>query len=98
MVEFNRIFELTKISEMNILLFFSEPSTRGVLVSLSFISATLGTFLGFFLNTLMPWRTLALVSLTWPILTALAICFVSVQSSISRFNFGFFLFNLDLMY
>ncbi|XP_055307919.1 solute carrier family 2, facilitated glucose transporter member 8-like, partial [Sitodiplosis mosellana] len=52
-----------------------EPSTRGVLVSLSFISVTIGTFLGFFLNTMMSWRTLALVCLSCPIITAIAICF-----------------------
>lgn len=56
-----------------------EPSTRGVLVSLSFISGTVGTFLAFFLNTLMPWRNLALICLTWPFLTAIAICFVSTN-------------------
>lgn len=59
--------------------FFSEPSTRGVLVSLSFITTAFGMFLGLFLNTLMPWRSIAAVCLAFPIITAIAICFVSLK-------------------
>lgn len=55
---------------------FSEPSSRGTLVSLTPISVTIGSFLCLFLNTLMPWRSIALVFLTCPIMTAIAICFV----------------------
>ncbi|XP_055302407.1 facilitated trehalose transporter Tret1-like [Sitodiplosis mosellana] len=53
-----------------------EPSTRGVLVSLTYITGTSGMFLGLFLNTIMPWRFIAAVCLACPIITAIAICFI----------------------
>lgn len=69
--------KISKIAKFISLTLLSEPSTRGILVSLTFISVTLGMFLVLLLNTLMPWRTIALVCLIWPVITAIAICFVS---------------------
>lgn len=57
----------------------SEPSTRGVLMGYTIICHTIGIFTTFFLNTLMPWRTVAMVCLGMPAITAIAICFVSVD-------------------
>lgn len=67
----------------SIVLYSSEPSTRSVLMGYTIICHTIGIFTTFFLNTLMPWRTLATICLGMPAITAIAICFVSVQSSSS---------------
>ncbi|XP_055308983.1 facilitated trehalose transporter Tret1-like [Sitodiplosis mosellana] len=53
-----------------------EPSTRGVLIAYSGISVTLGIFMVFGLNTLMAWRSVALVCLAMPVITAVAVCFI----------------------
>lgn len=50
------------------------------------ICHTLGIFTTFFLNTFMPWRTVALVCLGMPAITAIAICFVSVKFQLSTFE------------
>lgn len=56
---------------------YSEPSTRGILIAYSTISAPFGMLIIYLLNTLMPWRSVALLCLTLPVITAIAICFVS---------------------
>lgn len=43
----------------------------------SIMSGTFGIFTTIFLNTLMPWRIVAMICLGLPILTTIAICFVS---------------------
>lgn len=56
---------------------FSEPSVRGVLIGYTYIYAAVGAVTIYLLNTLMPWRTVCLICLLVPIITAIAICFVS---------------------
>lgn len=56
---------------------FSEPAYRGIMIAYVNVSVTIGMLLVFVLNTLMPWRTVALVSLCLPILTTIALFFVS---------------------
>ncbi|XP_055301803.1 facilitated trehalose transporter Tret1-like [Sitodiplosis mosellana] len=53
-----------------------EPAYRGVLIAYVNVSVTIGMLLVFVLNTLMSWRTVALVSLCLPILTTIALIFV----------------------
>lgn len=53
------------------------PSLRGVLLAYSSITGTLGMFFVFTLNTLMPWRVAGLVCMFVPILSVIALCFVS---------------------
>ncbi|XP_031635118.1 facilitated trehalose transporter Tret1-like [Contarinia nasturtii] len=53
-----------------------QPSTRGVLFAYSRIYTTAGIFTIFLLNTLMPWRTVALICFALPIITAIALLFV----------------------
>ncbi|XP_055302406.1 facilitated trehalose transporter Tret1-like [Sitodiplosis mosellana] len=53
-----------------------EPSTRDVLLTFTNISGTMGTFTIYFLNTLMPWRSVALFCLSVPMITAVAVCFI----------------------
>lgn len=60
---------------------FSEPSTRGILLAYSSMSGTVGMFFVFALNTFMPWRTAGLVCMFIPILTVLALCFVSLTKT-----------------
>lgn len=54
----------------------SEPSIRGMMTALSNISATLGLFIVYLLNTLMPWRSVGLVCLAVPVVTMIAVCFI----------------------
>lgn len=61
---------------------FSEPSVRGIMVAYSSMNVTLGALLVFTLNTFMSWRMVGLVCMFVPILTMIALCFVS--------NFMFF--------
>ncbi|XP_055716568.1 facilitated trehalose transporter Tret1-like [Phlebotomus papatasi] len=53
-----------------------QPSIRGILISCAGVAATLGFFIGYLLGTIVPWRQAALVCLTVPLLTVIAICFV----------------------
>lgn len=50
---------------------------RGILTACSGISAALGFFIVFLLGSVMAWRNVALICLTVPLLTLVAICFVS---------------------
>lgn len=63
---------------------YSEPAYRGVMIAYVNVSVTIGMLLVFVLNTLMAWRVVALVSLALPIITTIALAFVS-----------FFFFNLN---
>lgn len=56
---------------------FSEPSTRGILNAYSNVCETLGMLVIYILNTLMPWRTAALICLALPVLSMILLCFVS---------------------
>lgn len=55
-----------------------EPSVRGVLIAYSALSGTFGAFFVYSLNTLMPWRTLALICMFVPILAIIALLFVCI--------------------
>lgn len=75
---------------------YSEPSFRGVMIAYSNVSGTLGMLLVFVLNTMMPWRMVALICLFVPILTVVALYFVSVcvlkkksKNNIKIFNKSF---------
>lgn len=57
--------------------FQSEASTRGALSGYMFICLSFGMFIINVLNTCMPWRTAALFCSTVPVISAIAICFVS---------------------
>ncbi|GAB0097348.1 facilitated trehalose transporter Tret1 [Sergentomyia squamirostris] len=53
-----------------------QPSIRGIITSCTGVAATLGFFIGYLLGTLVTWREAALICLTIPIFTIIAICFV----------------------
>lgn len=55
-----------------------QKSIRGTLIALSGIAATLGLFIVFLLGSLTEWRNVALYCINIPILTMVAVCFVSV--------------------
>ncbi|XP_031629200.1 facilitated trehalose transporter Tret1-like [Contarinia nasturtii] len=63
-----------------------EPQFRGILIGYSFIYGTIGVFTTFLLNTLMAWRTICMVYLAVPIITAISICFIpeSPQWNLSK--------------
>lgn len=65
----------------------SEPTFRGVMIAYTHIGWTLGAILVATLNTLMPWRYVALVCMFVPVLTTIALCFVSFFNIISFANF-----------
>lgn len=54
----------------------SQPTIRGILTSCAGVMATLGYFLGYLLGTVFYWRTLALVCLSVPLITMIAIFFI----------------------
>lgn len=54
-----------------------EPAFRGILIAYTHAGWTLGMLVVSILNTLLPWRTVALVCMFVPVLTTLALCFVS---------------------
>lgn len=58
----------------------SQKSIRGVLIALSGIAATLGLFIVFLLGSLIEWRNVALYCLNVPIITMIAVCFVSLSN------------------
>lgn len=70
-----------KIVNKFLLCHFSEPKYRGVMIAYSAITGTLGMLFVFVLNILMPWRTAAMVCMFVPILTIVALCFVSTKNS-----------------
>lgn len=55
-----------------------EPTMRGVMIAYSALSGTFGTLFVYSLNTLMPWRTLALVCMFVPIVAIIALLFVCI--------------------
>lgn len=55
-----------------------EPTVRGVMIAYSALAGTFGMFCVFTLNTLMPWRTVALVCKFGPILAIIALLFVRI--------------------
>ena len=57
-----------------------EPSMRGLMIGYSTFSLTLGSFFVFTLNTLMAWRTVALICMFVPILTMIGLFLVSMTS------------------
>lgn len=57
----------------------SEPSVRGVLTACSGISAAGGFFMIFLLGSMMAWRTAAIICLSIPLATLVAICFVRID-------------------
>lgn len=72
------------------LLFHSEPSARGILIAYTNVWGTLGNLFVFVLNTLIPWRMVALVCMFVPIITVVALCFVSISQKNAYFNGDFF--------
>lgn len=61
----------------------SEPSVRGVLLALANIAAQCGVFTIYLLGSITRWRTAALVCLAFPVLTVVAIYFVSNENCLS---------------
>uniref|UniRef100_A0A1B0CIY0 Putative sugar transporter n=1 Tax=Lutzomyia longipalpis TaxID=7200 RepID=A0A1B0CIY0_LUTLO len=57
-------------------MYLAQPAIRGILTSSAGVAATLGFFIGYLLGTLVTWREAALVCLTIPIFTVVAICFI----------------------
>lgn len=80
---------------------FSQASIRGILIAVSGIAATLGLFIVFLLGSITAWRDAAIYCLVVPIITMVAVCFVSVArlESNSYFyrisNWGFLSFFPD---
>lgn len=54
----------------------AEPATRGILISYTNLGTSLGGFVIFSLNTLLAWRSVALVCFTVPIVTLIALMFL----------------------
>lgn len=54
----------------------AEPAIRGLLTSCASLSVTLGVFVTYFLGSVVYWRTAALICLSVPVATAIAILFV----------------------
>lgn len=65
------VFKITYVAEI------CEPSIRGVMIAYTHVGWTLGMLFVSVMNTFMPWRTVGLVCMLVPILTAIALCFVS---------------------
>lgn len=57
--------------------FNSEPSIRGVLLSLTPIAGSAGNFLVQLLGSFLSWRQVSLITAALPIIIVIAICFVS---------------------
>lgn len=55
----------------------SEPSTRGILTAYSNLNSTIGMFFIYALNIFLPWRTVALICLSVPMLAMISLCLVS---------------------
>lgn len=68
---------LIQFKKVVLCFYCSEPAYRGIMIAYVNVSVTIGMLLVFVLNTLLPWRTVALVSLFLPILTTIALVFVS---------------------
>lgn len=56
----------------------SHPSIRGPLLAFSNVAVMFGTFLMYLMGTMLTWRQCALISLFVPLVTIVAICFVSI--------------------
>lgn len=56
----------------------SHPSIRGPLLAFSNLSVMVGTFVMYLLGTVATWRQCALICFFLPIITIVAICFVSI--------------------
>lgn len=54
----------------------SQPQIRGVLTSCAGVMVTFGFFMGYLLGTVLPWRIVALVCLSVPLFTMVAIFFI----------------------
>lgn len=54
----------------------SQPSIRGILISCAGVAVTLGLFITYLLGSVLDWRTAALICLSVPLFTVVAICFV----------------------
>lgn len=59
-------------------MYTSQPSIRGILVACSGVAVVLGFFLMYLLGAILTWRTVALISTALPIVTFIAISFVSI--------------------
>lgn len=53
-----------------------QPSIRGILTSCAGVAVMLGFFIVYLLGTVMVWRNIALVCVSIPLITIVAICFV----------------------
>lgn len=56
------------------------------MIALSGIAATLGLFIVYLLGSFMEWRNVALICLIVPIVTMIAVCFVSKYSFAYEFE------------
>lgn len=64
----------------------SQPSIRGILTSCAGIAVMLGFFIVYLLGSIITWRNVALICLSVPLATVVAICFVN-QSTWIAFSF-----------
>lgn len=61
-----------------VIVYYSEPFVRGTLIGYANILGTMGGFLAFILNTLVPWRIVALICFAVPVISTISLCFVSL--------------------
>ncbi|KAK5646897.1 hypothetical protein RI129_005361 [Pyrocoelia pectoralis] len=54
----------------------TQPYLRGILLTTGTVAASIGILMQFMLGTFQPWRTCALISCAFPILTFILFCFV----------------------
>lgn len=59
----------------------SEPSTRGVLLGYTLICTTVGMLTIYIMNTMMAWRTVAMVCSAVPVISLIAVYFVSLKQN-----------------
>lgn len=62
---------------------YSQPSIRGILIACSGLAVMLGIVFVYLLGTLTTWRNIALICLSIPIATVVAISFVNIKKLFS---------------
>lgn len=66
---------------------FSQPGIRGILIACSGVAAMLGFFFVYLLGTITTWRNVALICLSLPLATMVAISFVRFLNIVYIFFF-----------
>lgn len=67
-----------------------EPEFRSFLMAYAYIGMTFGSLIVSVLNTLMPWRLVAMVCISVPISNLVLLCFVSVRLNVTQRLVGIF--------